>query len=67
MTKGKGSEVEELPGSGSVPSGASVRVMRGFYADLEIPVDREILLAAAAGYDSYPETWGLSTTYRLRT
>jgi pSer/pThr/pTyr-binding forkhead associated (FHA) protein len=44
MTKDKISLVAELPGSGSVPSGASVRVMRGFYADLEIPVDGDWLV-----------------------
>jgi pSer/pThr/pTyr-binding forkhead associated (FHA) protein len=37
-------KMDQLPGSGSVPSGASVLVMRGFYANLEILVDRDWLV-----------------------
>ena len=44
MTQRVDSQMDELPGSGSVPSGASVRVMRGFYADLEVLLDRDWLV-----------------------
>ncbi len=32
------------PGSAAVPSGASLRVLRGFYEGLEVPLDREWLV-----------------------
>jgi pSer/pThr/pTyr-binding forkhead associated (FHA) protein len=44
MTNGKDLAAKRRSPSGSVPSGASVRVMRGFYEGLEIPVDRDWLV-----------------------
>lgn len=44
MTTGKDLAAKRRSTGGSVPSGASVRVMRGFYEGLEIPVDRDWLV-----------------------
>ncbi len=39
MTRAGGVAAEDYRESGTVPVGASVRVMRGFYEGLEVPVD----------------------------
>jgi pSer/pThr/pTyr-binding forkhead associated (FHA) protein len=44
MTKSNDPVAEPRESAGPVPSGASVRVMRGFYEGLEIPVDRDWLV-----------------------
>ena len=41
MAEGRSPAADRRTTNGSVPSGANIRVLRGFYADLEIPVDRD--------------------------
>ena len=41
MAEGRGPAADRRTINGPIPSGASIRVLRGFYADLEIPVDRD--------------------------
>ena len=44
MTNGREPAVERQSSGEPVPSGASLRVMRGFYEGLEVPVDRDWLV-----------------------
>jgi len=44
MTNGEDLAADRRSPDESVPSGASIRVMRGFYEGLEIPVDRDWLV-----------------------
>ena len=44
MTNGRNLAVNRRSPGDSVPSGASIQVMRGFYEGLEIPVDRDWLV-----------------------
>ena len=44
MNRERDGEVERPVAAMDVPSGASIRVLRGFYEGLEIPVDRDWLV-----------------------
>ena len=44
MSRDSNAEVERPVAAPDVPSGVSVRVLRGFYEGLEIPVDRDWLV-----------------------
>ena len=41
MTNAAAVDCGERPSGGPVPSGATVRVLRGFYEGLEVPIDRD--------------------------
>jgi len=44
MTKGRDLAADQRLSGAAVPSGANIRVVRGFYEGLEIPVDRDWLV-----------------------
>ena len=41
MSNGSAAGAAARPAAGPVPAGASVRVLRGFYEGLEVPLDRD--------------------------